>query len=167
METNGAASARVEEDLPFQVRSWRVQRLGWCVFALYVGAALAGFLGDGPLAQRRVEMRGYSLAYRSPWMNGRDSRVLVEIKEFQIGAVDRPRSEPRRIAIRGDLASLRNLHFVPGPISSVSRKGSVTASFEPETTLVSVEAVAGSPGPAKFWIDVNGEQASIALWILP
>lgn len=43
---------RIEEEMPFQRRAWRVERIGWAVMALFVLAALLGATGrGGPLAQ--------------------------------------------------------------------------------------------------------------------
>jgi len=41
----------VDQDLSFQQRQWRVQRVGWVVMVLIVLAALAGLLGPGPLSR--------------------------------------------------------------------------------------------------------------------
>ena len=44
----------VAEDLAFQRRSWRAQRIGWVVIALVVAATAAGLLGNGPLSAASV-----------------------------------------------------------------------------------------------------------------
>jgi hypothetical protein len=45
---------RIEEDLPYQRRTWRFERIGWVLMALFVLAALLGATGSGgPLV--RVE----------------------------------------------------------------------------------------------------------------
>jgi hypothetical protein len=40
----------VDEDLVFQQRDWRAQRVGWAVLALILTAGLAGLFGPGPLS---------------------------------------------------------------------------------------------------------------------
>jgi hypothetical protein len=40
----------LEHDPLFQQREWRVQRIGWIIWAGVVGAALLGLLGSGPLS---------------------------------------------------------------------------------------------------------------------
>lgn len=40
----------IDEDLSFQRRSWRIQRIGWAVMALVILGALLGLLGPGPLS---------------------------------------------------------------------------------------------------------------------
>lgn len=44
----------IEEDLAFQQKDWRVQRVGWAGFALVILAGLAGLLGSGPLSNART-----------------------------------------------------------------------------------------------------------------
>jgi hypothetical protein len=40
----------VSEDLPFQRRWWRIQRVGWVAMLLVIISAVAGAFGDGPLS---------------------------------------------------------------------------------------------------------------------
>ncbi|NKE71588.1 hypothetical protein [Candidatus Manganitrophus noduliformans] len=40
----------IDEDLPFQERSWKIQRIGWILMALAVLGALLGLFGPGPLS---------------------------------------------------------------------------------------------------------------------
>ena len=49
----GEASPRPlkDEDLRFQRRQWRVERIGWATMTVIIVAALAGFFGDGPLSR--------------------------------------------------------------------------------------------------------------------
>jgi hypothetical protein len=41
----------IDQDLGYQRRSWRVQRIGWVAMFAVVAAALAGVLGSGPLSR--------------------------------------------------------------------------------------------------------------------
>ncbi|MFN8592789.1 MAG: hypothetical protein U0031_15120 [Thermomicrobiales bacterium] len=43
-------SPHVEQDLAFQRREWRLQRVGWSLMLLIVIAGLLGLLGPGPLS---------------------------------------------------------------------------------------------------------------------
>jgi hypothetical protein len=40
----------LDQDLKFQRREWRVQRVGWLLWAVLILAALAGLVGPGPLS---------------------------------------------------------------------------------------------------------------------
>jgi hypothetical protein len=48
------AGLQVDDNIDFQRRSWRIQRVGWVVMLAVVAAALAGALGSGPLSHRRA-----------------------------------------------------------------------------------------------------------------
>ncbi len=41
---------QVMQDLDFEHRSWGVQRVGWVILSLILGAASLGLLGEGPLS---------------------------------------------------------------------------------------------------------------------
>lgn len=41
----------IGEDLKFQRRTWRVQRIGWTVMVLLIGAAVSGVFASGPLSE--------------------------------------------------------------------------------------------------------------------
>ena len=44
----------INQDLPFQHRTWRLQRIGWVVIALVILSALLGVFGHGPLSETTV-----------------------------------------------------------------------------------------------------------------
>ena len=44
----------IAEDLAFQQREWKIQRIGWIVFALTIIGALLGLTGSGPLSGTSV-----------------------------------------------------------------------------------------------------------------
>ncbi len=41
---------QVMQDLDFEHRSWNVERIGWVILSLILGAAFLGLLGEGPLS---------------------------------------------------------------------------------------------------------------------
>lgn len=53
----------VGQDLEFQRREWRVQRIAWVVMALVLLAGLTGLLGSGPLAHAAAESDGLTVEY--------------------------------------------------------------------------------------------------------
>lgn len=53
-----AGDLQIEQDMAFQRRDWRVQRIGWAVMVLVVAASTAGLLGSGPLSRGRTEVPG-------------------------------------------------------------------------------------------------------------
>lgn len=58
MPTPRLDGLQIEEDIAFQRRWWRVQRVGWVAIALGLLAALLGFLGAGPLSTGTVIVPG-------------------------------------------------------------------------------------------------------------
>lgn len=40
----------IEQDLPFQYRTWVIQRIGWGLMSLFLAAAVAGLFSSGPLS---------------------------------------------------------------------------------------------------------------------
>lgn len=52
------------QDLPFQRRSWLVQRVGWGIVLLLLLAAAAGLLGSGPLSEETARSADGALGVR-------------------------------------------------------------------------------------------------------
>ncbi len=48
----------VSQDMTFQRRAWKVQRVGWAVWIAVVVVALVGLLGGGPLSSATAEAAG-------------------------------------------------------------------------------------------------------------
>jgi hypothetical protein len=49
-DSQSRSDLRVEADLAYQHRTWRMQRVGWLAFILVIVGALAGLFGSGPLS---------------------------------------------------------------------------------------------------------------------
>lgn len=50
VDTPRVGDLELEEDLRFQKRQWKVQRIAWVVWLLVLVAAVAGLFGSGPLS---------------------------------------------------------------------------------------------------------------------
>ncbi len=61
-KTASSRTVDIGEDLEFQQRSWKVQRIGWIVMLLIVIAALLGLFGRGPLSSAHVGESGAALS---------------------------------------------------------------------------------------------------------
>lgn len=61
--TERVGDLEVGQDLEFQRREWRVQRIAWAVMALVLLAGLAGFFGSGPLAHATAEADGLTVEF--------------------------------------------------------------------------------------------------------
>jgi hypothetical protein len=60
-EVTRVGSLEIDQDLDYQRREWRLQRVGWVCMAVVVAAALAGLLGRGPLSDATAEAAGGTL----------------------------------------------------------------------------------------------------------
>jgi len=54
-------NAPIAEDMDFQVRNWRAERIGWILMAIVVVAGLFGLFARGPVSDGRIA-RGTALA---------------------------------------------------------------------------------------------------------
>lgn len=53
-EAKRIGSIEIEQDLEFQRKSWKVQRIGWMIMLLITLGGLIGLFGDGPIADARA-----------------------------------------------------------------------------------------------------------------
>lgn len=99
----------VEEDLVFQQRDWRFQRVGWAVLALLVVAGLAGLLGPGPLSNADARGgRSLQVEYERFVRHGDQSDLRVSVAQPQSGEV--------RVAIsREYLEAVKLQQVLPSP----------------------------------------------------
>jgi hypothetical protein len=71
---------QIDEDMEFERRSWRWQRVGWGVMALVLLAALLGLFGSGYLDRAQVGAEGSQL-----WMDyNRFGRLEAETTELRV-----------------------------------------------------------------------------------
>jgi hypothetical protein len=60
-QTQRVGSLEIAQDLDFQRKEWRVQRIGWVVMALLILASLLGLTGRGVLARATIGDTGSRL----------------------------------------------------------------------------------------------------------
>jgi hypothetical protein len=53
----------VNADVNFQSRVWSIQRIGWCIIAAMIIAAMLGVFGGGPVSRASTESAGLRLDY--------------------------------------------------------------------------------------------------------
>lgn len=61
MSTQQAVDLEIEEDLGFERRTWRFQRVGWIALALFLSASAIGLTGSGPLSNATTRSDGGEL----------------------------------------------------------------------------------------------------------
>lgn len=54
MHDRSASPLEIDQDLDFQHRSWRAQRVGWGLMALFILAAALGLFGSGMVSRTRA-----------------------------------------------------------------------------------------------------------------
>ena len=69
----------INEDLDFQRRSWKVQRIGWMVMLLAVVAGLAGLFGRGPLSSAELGAEGSAIRVEYERFVRRDAPSLLTV----------------------------------------------------------------------------------------
>jgi hypothetical protein len=154
----------VHQDLEFEKRQWRAERIGWLVMLTIVIAALLGAFGRGPLSKKSREATDASLSidYDRFARLQAQTEVRLTISEDAVGNgelrlwLDRAylakfeireiNPEPERIDLSTDRAIL--VYRVPGQKGPLK----VNLNLEP-IEMGTVEGVAGVEGSAP--VDFN------------
>jgi hypothetical protein len=79
-EIQKVGSLEIDQDLSFQEREWRLQRIGWCVIALLIVAALLGLTGSGPLARATAGETGAPLQLEYSRFVRLDAPTTLEVE---------------------------------------------------------------------------------------
>jgi hypothetical protein len=109
----------VREDMPLQLRAWRVERVGWCCLLAVVLLALAGIFGKGPLSSAKASSADGRLQveYQRVARNGAHSELLIEVQ----GAGERQ----VEIDLSGELFDGVSIETIePQPLRSATSDGS-------------------------------------------
>lgn len=115
MPASKKRSLQIDEDLPFERRQWRVQRVGWVLMALVLLLALLGLFGGGPLSHARRVDGGLGLEYErfvhasAPTtlritLTPQDAVAGVSLDQRYLKAmsVDQVHPQPNRVEVRAD-----------------------------------------------------------------
>jgi hypothetical protein len=113
-------SLELEQDLAFQRRQWRIQRIAWVILLLIGLAALAGLLGDGPLSKATASHPSGAISVEYQRFEHRSAesqfRLLVDKSRVKDGQV--------RVWIDGDyLARLQVTSVTPTPLHVLQQDG--------------------------------------------
>jgi hypothetical protein len=153
MATKETRRLEVSEDLRFQHRTWRVQRVGWVVLALIVLAALAGLSGPGPLSNREATTDDLKVEYERFVRHGAQTELQVSIDASAL------RSGQASISISRDYLDSFNLqHVTPSPVRVQAGEDALKYVFASETANGSIEATFELQPD-----EIGGHSVSIAL----
>jgi hypothetical protein len=116
------AQLQIEEDLEFQQRDWRVQRVGWIGLALLITGALFGLFGTGPLSHSIIKGDGIELKYERFARLDRLTRLRFEL----IGEAQ----ETTRLSIgRAYLDAVQIEQITPVPVRAEARPDRLVYEF--------------------------------------
>lgn len=119
----------LEEDLPFQHQQWRLERIGWCVMAAVVAAALLGLFGGvGPLnhATRTQAELPRTVTYQ-PFV-----RVMAPT-DLEVRFA--PAAEAAQVWFSDAYLAVFELdNIVPAPLRSLAEDGGVRLTFSQQAT---------------------------------
>lgn len=121
MQTHG--TLEIPEDVAFERRAWRVQRVGWGLMVLLILAAVAGLLGGGPLARAEASAAGLAVEYERFCRNGGDCVLELRVDATGEGAA-------RVWFARDYLARFELLDVVPAPERVESNARVVRMTFD-------------------------------------
>jgi hypothetical protein len=78
MERHG--SLEIPEDIAFERRAWKVQRVGWVLMSVTLIAAVAGVFGDGPLAKAEATADGVGVKYDRFVRSGGETELKLRLE---------------------------------------------------------------------------------------
>lgn len=73
-------SLEVAQDLEFQQRQWKAERIGWAIMVLIALLALIGFFGNGPLSSASVEAPNGDLSAAYDRFVRQDARSTLRLQ---------------------------------------------------------------------------------------
>lgn len=147
----------VGEDLEFQQRWWRFERVIWSIFVLILLADLSGILGRGPLAKAERHSSDGSLNVKYERVQRENTASMLTILPGQ-GAVQGDKLQ--LFVSDALLKQLGTQRVIPQPQTSAVGHGGVTYTFA-ATQLpmtVQMELKPAELGTQHFSIAVPGDQ---------
>jgi hypothetical protein len=71
---------QIDEDIPFQQRSWRLQRYAWIAIGVAALGAILGVFGDGPLSHAEARSASGRTTLTFERFSRRDTRTVAALK---------------------------------------------------------------------------------------
>ncbi len=145
------------DEIAFQEATWRVERIGWIGMAGLLAAALAGGLGDGPLAQARIADEAATVRYERILRRGRDSTIEIAAAEGQAARVEFSDGIAQAPTLRAAVPPTVDLALMPTTLR-------VTLPPGESARLILGPSAAGFRAGT---ITVNGRRHPVRLIVLP
>ena len=160
------ASRLVGEDIRFQRRVWRFQRIGWGGMALLILSGLAGVFGGGPLAD--ASGRSADGAVLVDWERiervGRDSELRLRTVAPHVG--------PLELRLEGELAGEVELGRIePEPAAEARAPERIWFRFDPpppgERAEIVLQLRSDRPGFVRGKLALGPSDFDLHLVVLP
>jgi hypothetical protein len=157
MARSSSRAAPIEEDLPFQRKQWRVERIGWAVMILLILAALAGaFGGGGPLSSATSATPDSRVRVK----HERFARVLAPMSvEITVAQPAGARSLQIRIS-ESYMGAMSVRSIIPEPNSTALADQMVVLAFDPSSAAGDIKVRLGlepqTIGSVKGTVVVDG-----------
>ncbi|MFB3909484.1 MAG: hypothetical protein ACE15D_13905 [Candidatus Eisenbacteria bacterium] len=162
-------SLSIDEDLSFQKKTWRAERIAWAIGALALLAALAGLFGNGPISHAVAGSRESGLWVEHEKVLRASAPATFRFHLSPDAAVD----EEPEIVIGERFSELFQIdRITPEPVrTELSGRGMVYAfslGDAEQPLTVTVDALVRRTGrfDVPAW-DGAGDEVTIRLWILP
>ena len=113
-----------QESMQLQQRQWRIERVGWCVFALVLLLALVGAFSQGILSETTAETPDKSLAVTHQRFERHETVTQLTIEAQAAG------DQGLALEITGDLLDKLTIQTIwPEPVNSASLDGGLRLQF--------------------------------------
>jgi hypothetical protein len=132
----------VDQELDYQQREWKAQRVGWAVMLLIILATLLGLFGRGPLSRASIGGDPLKLEYERFTRHASPTQLTVHLAPGVAGKDGKARVRLRRDYMQG----VRIEHITPEPESVEASEDALEYVFEvadpshPVTAVFQLEA---------------------------
>ncbi len=147
----------VGEDLQFQQKWWRFERLVWSFFALIILLDLAGAFGRGPLAHHELHASDGSADVKYERIARAETPAILDLK---FGPSVLQQGKIKLFVSQSIVEELGAQRVIPAPESTAIGGGGLTYTFPATTGPASVQFALqpSKPGVFHFVLQVVGAQ---------
>lgn len=164
-ELERVGTLEVHQDLDFQRREWRIQKLGWALMFLFLVAAVLGIFGTGPVSNATVGERD-SAAWADYQRFGRRGAPLT------LRVHVRPAATQFRVVLdRAYVETVRVQAVTPQPQSTQAAADHLIYIFEAaepgQATAVTFDLQADQIGLTSGRVQAEGRELGFVQFIYP
>ena len=157
----------VGSDLEFQRRWWRLERIVWILFGLFVLLDVLGCFGRGPVANAHQKTSDGAMSVKYERIERFSSPSILTVNFGQPAIHD----EKVQLWVSDTLVkALGNQRVVPQPETSVLGQGGILYTFAATQTQASVEFALEPSGPGIYNLRMqvpNTEALNLKIYVVP